>query len=239
MFNNSFVNLVYFLGFSISMLLTKTYFGWGIHFIIFLVTALFYLKSIYIIKNGLKPLLYYFPLMLLFYIGFSLLLTNNSIYQIINEAFFGFIKLILMVSVMTLFLGSSNDFVNLVRSIWSKTNLSWEWPDKFFVFLTMTQRFYPTVQLNWSSMLRTRKSLGIDYRQSHREKLILAAKNLPNILLLQLHWADDIALAMKLRGFGKRFPRGVTFPSSFKFIHFIQIVFIISSFWAINLIVTI
>ena len=88
MFNNSFVNLVYFLGFSISMLLTKTYFGWGIHFIIFFVTALFYLKSIYTIKNGLKPLLYYFPLMLIFYIGFSLLLTNNSIYQIINEAFF-------------------------------------------------------------------------------------------------------------------------------------------------------
>tara|TARA_Y100000817_G_scaffold289740_1_gene259936 strand:- start:93 stop:626 length:534 start_codon:yes stop_codon:yes gene_type:complete len=177
--------------------------------------------------------------MLIFYIGFSLLLTNNSIYQIINEAFFGFMKLILMVSAMTLFLESSNNFVNLLRSVWSKTNLNWEWPDKFFVFLTMTQRFYPTVQLNWSSMLRTRKSLGIDYRQSHREKLILAAKNLPNILLLQLHWADDIALAMKLRGFGKRFPRGVTFPSSFKFIHFIQIVFIISSFWAINLIVTI
>ena len=239
MFNNSFVNLVYFLGFSISMLLTKTYFGWGIHFIIFFVTALFYLKSIYTIKNGLKPLLYYFPLMLIFYIGFSLLLTNNSIYQIINEAFFGFMKLILMVSAMTLFLESSNNFVNLLRSVWSKTNLNWEWPDKFFVFLTMTQRFYPTVQLNWSSMLRTRKSLGIDYRQSHREKLILAAKNLPNILLLQLHWADDIALAMKLRGFGNRFPRGVTFPSSFKFIHFIQIVFIISSFWAINLIVTI
>ena len=44
-------------------------------------------------------------------------------------------------------------------------------------------------------------------------------------------YPDDIALAMKLRGFGKRFPRGVTFPSSFKFIHFIQIVFIISSFF--------
>ena len=140
MFNNSLVNLVYFLGFSISMLLTKTYFGWGIHFIIFFVTALFYLKSIYTIKNGLKPLLYYFPLMLIFYIGFSLLLTNNSIYQIINEVFFGFMKLILMVSAMTLFLESNNNFVNLLRSVWSKTNLNWEWPDKFFVFLSMTQR---------------------------------------------------------------------------------------------------
>tara|TARA_Y100001970_G_scaffold163519_1_gene199854 strand:- start:2501 stop:3220 length:720 start_codon:yes stop_codon:yes gene_type:complete len=239
MFKNSFVDLVYFLGFSISMLLTKTYVGWGIHFIIFLITVLFYLKSIYKIKKGLKPLFYYFPLMLVFYLVFSSLLTNNSIIQIINEVFFGFMKLILMVSAMTLFLESSNNFVDLLRSVWSKTNLNWKWPDKFFVFLTMTQRFYPTVQSNWSSMLRTRKSLGIDYRQSHREKLILAAKNLPNILLLQLHWADDIALAMKLRGFGNRFPRGVTFPSSFKFIHFIQIVFIISSFWAIHLIVKI
>ena len=65
--------------------------------------------------------------MLLFYIGFSLLLTNNSIYQIINEAFFGFMKLILMVSAMTLFLESSNNFVNLLRSVWSKTNLNWEY----------------------------------------------------------------------------------------------------------------
>ena len=241
MFKNPFVNLIYFLGFSISMILTRNYFGWIIHFIIFFITILFHWKSINAINKGLKPLLYYFPLMLTFYIVISLFLTNNSMFQIINDAFFGLIKLVLMVGAMTLFLDSTsnNSFLNLLRTFWSKTNLKWQWPENIFVFLSMTQRFYPTVQSNWYSMQSTRKSLGIDDKQSYKDKLILAAKNLPNILLLQLNWADDISLAMKLRGYGTRFPRGVTFPSSFKFIHFIQILIIISIFWGINLIVKI
>ena len=240
MFKDPFVNLIYFLSFSISMILTSNYLGWIIHFLIFFITILFYLKSIDSIIKGLKPLLYYFPLMLFFYVVFSLLLTNNSFIQIINEAFFGFIKLIVMVGAMTIFLESKyvNNIINHFRTLWSKTNIHWEWPEDIFVFLSMTQRFYPTVQSNWSSMFSTRKSLGIDNNRSHIDKLIFAAKNLPNILLLHLHWADDIALAMKLRGYGSKFPRGVTFPSRLKFIHLIQIFIIISFFWIIQKIET-
>ena len=159
MFKNPFVNLIYFFGFSISMILTRNYFGWIIHFIIFFITILFHWKSINAINKGLKPLLYYFPLMLTFYIVISLFLTNNSMFQIINDAFFGLIKLVLMVGAMTLFLDSTsnNSFLNLLRTFWSKTNLKWQWPENIFVFLSMTQRFYPTVQSNWYSMQSTRK----------------------------------------------------------------------------------
>ena len=180
MFKDPFVNLIYFLSFSISMILTSNYLGWIIHFLIFFITILFYLKSISSIIKGLKPLLYYFPLMLFFYVVFSLLLTNNSFAQIINEAFFGFIKLIVMVGAMTIFLESKyvNNIINHIRTLWSKTNIHWEWPEDIFVFLSMTQRFYPTVQSNWFSMFSTRKSLGIDNNRSHIDKLIFAAKNL-------------------------------------------------------------
>ena len=60
-------------------------------------------------------------------------------HKIINEAFFGFIKLIVMVGAMTIFLESKyvNNIINHFRTLWSKTNMHWEWPEDIFVFLSM------------------------------------------------------------------------------------------------------
>ena len=236
MFKQPIVKLYFFFCFSIAVLMTSNYQEWLIYFIILIITILSYKTSILDIFSNLKPILYYFPMMLFFYLVFSFFLTDNSINQIINEAFFGFIKIILMISAMSLFFKSSDseDFVNILRSMWVKANLAWKWPEKIFVFLSTTLRFYPTVQSNWDSLIKTRRSLGFDTGHTHIQKIKIAAKSLPSLILYQLHWADDIAIAMKLRGFGNIFPRGVVKPVNFRLIHFSQLSLISFSFWALS-----
>ena len=174
--------------------------------------------------------------MLIFYLLFSFLLTDNSIKQILNEAFFGFIKILLMISAMAFFFKStdSEDFINIFRSIWSKANISWKWPEDLFVFLSTTLRFYPTVQSNWDSLLKTRKSLGFKTGTTHIEKVKIASRALPSLILYQLYWADEIATAMKLRGYGKIFPRGVVNPVNFKIIHILQVTLISLAYWVLS-----
>jgi energy-coupling factor transporter transmembrane protein EcfT len=62
---------------------------------------------------------------------------------------------------------------------------------------------------------------------------------MPGLLIHQLRRADDIAMAMKLRGYGKQFPRGVTYPTIFNAVHLIQIILISSIYWVIHTIATI
>ena len=52
------------------------------------------------------------------------------------------------------------------------------------------------------------------------------AKELPSLLIHELKRANDISLAMKLRGYGKQFPRGVTYPIPFNWNHGIIILLI-------------
>ena len=65
-------------------------------------------------------------------------------------------------------------------------------------------------------------------------KVNIAAKSLPSLILYQLHWADDIATAMKLRGYGRNFPRGVVHPVNFRLIHILQITLISLAYWGLN-----
>jgi energy-coupling factor transporter transmembrane protein EcfT len=133
----------------------------------------------------------------------------------------------------------SQDILIIARSIWVRMNKPWKWVENFFLFLGMTLRFYPTFQSNWQSLRNTRKSLGLEADLSYLEQVKTAAKEMPGLLIHQLRRADDVAMAMKLRGYGKQFPRGVTYPTIFKAIHLIQIIFISSVYWAINTIATI
>ena len=236
MFKQPIVNLYFFLCFSMAVLMITNYQEWLIYFIVLITSILIHKKSILGILLKLKPILYYFPVMLIFYLLFSFLLTDNSIKQILNEAFFGFIKILLMISAMAFFFKStdSEDFINIFRSIWSKANISWKWPENLFVFLSTALRFYPTVQSNWDSLLKTRKSLGFKTGTTHIEKVKIASRSLPSLILYQLYWADEIAIAMKLRGYGKIFPRGVVNPVNFKIIHILQVTLISLAYWVLS-----
>jgi len=188
------------------------------------------------VLHRLKPIIYYFPIMIILYFIFSLFLTDNTLGIILNEAIFGCLKLFFMVGAMMLFFEStqSQDIVIIARSVWVRLNKPWQWVEDFFLFLGMTLRFYPTFQSNWQLLRNTRKSLGLEEDLSYLGQVKIAAKEMPGLLIYQLQRADDIAMAMKLRGYGKQFPRGVTYPIISKAVHLIQIILISFVYWAIH-----
>ena len=241
MIKHPLVNLWFFLSYSFSLLFSTNYFGLGIHFLIFLVIIWLNKKYFIQVLQGLKPIVYYFPIMIILYFIFSLFLTDNTLGIILNEAIFGCLKLFLMVGTMMFFFEStqSQDIVIIARSIWVKLNKPWKWVEDFFLFLGMTLRFYPTFQSNWQLLRNTRKSLGLEADLSYLGQVKIAAKEMPGLLIHQLRRADDIAMAMKLRGYGKQFPRGVTYPTIFNAVHLIQIILISSIYWVIHTIATI
>jgi len=67
----------------------------------------------------------------------------------------------------------------------------------------------------------------------------IAAKEMPGLLVHQLRRADDVAMAMKLRGYGEQFPRGVTFPIPLEGNHLFQMVIISIFYWGIHSIATV
>ena len=241
MIKHPLVNLWFFLGYSFSLLLSTTYFGLGIYFLIFLVIIWINKKYFIQVLQGLKPIVYYLPIMIILYFIFSLFLTDNTLGIILNEAIFGCLKLFLMVGAMMFFFESiqNQDIVIIARSIWVRLNKPWKWVEDFFLFLGMTLRFYPTFQSNWKLLRNTRKSLGLEADLSYLGQVKIAAKEMPGLLIHQLRRADDIAMAMKLRGYGKQFPRGVTYPTIFNAVHLIQIILISSIYWVIHTIATI
>ena len=241
MIKHPLVNLWFFLGYSFSLLLSTTYFGLGIYFLIFLVIIWLNKKYFIQVLQGLKPIVYYLPIMIILYFIFSLFLTDNTLGIILNEAIFGCLKLFLMVGAMMFFFESiqNQDIVIIARSIWVRLNKPWKWVEHFFLFLGMTLRFYPTFQSNWQLLRNTRKSLGLEADLSYLGQVKIAAKGMPGLLIHQLRRADDIAMAMKLRGYGKQFPRGVTYPTIFNAVHLIQIILISSIYWVIHTIATI
>ena len=241
MIKHPLVNLWFFLSYSFSLLLSTTYFGLGIYLLIFLVIIWLNKKYFIQVLQGLKPIVYYLPIMIILYFIFSLFLTDNTLGIILNEAIFGCLKLFLMVGAMMFFFESiqNQDIVIIARSIWVRLNKPWKWVEHFFLFLGMTLRFYPTFQSNWQLLRNTRKSLGLEADLSYLGQVKIAAKEMPGLLIHQLRRADDIAMAMKLRGYGKQFPRGVTYPTIFNAVHLIQIILISSIYWVIHTIATI
>ncbi|MEO2185593.1 MAG: hypothetical protein ABGX30_03365, partial [bacterium] len=101
MFAHPLVNLWFFLGFSFSLLTSFTYGEWGIH--LFIIISIAWINKAHIHRVGirLKPFLFYFPVMILLYVLFSLLLTDNSLSIILMEAIIGFLKLTMMAGAMT------------------------------------------------------------------------------------------------------------------------------------------
>ena len=235
------VNLWFFLGFSTSLLFTETYLGWFYHFMVFCTIVIYNYRISPLIISKIKPFIYYFPVMLILYIFFSLLLTDNSIQLIIYEALYGFCRLILMVATMMYFfeITPNKDIVVLSRSIWVKFNLQWKWVENFFMFLSMTLRFYPTFQSNWNSIKNCHKTLGLESNLSNFGKIKRTAKELPALLIHELKRANDISLAMKLRGYGKQFPRGVTYPIPFNWNHGLMILVITICYFTLHNYVTI
>ena len=231
------VRFIFFLAFSFSVLLVDKLTLWVIYFGTFLVTTGFDRTVILAVFSRIKPFILYFPLMLVLYLAVSVLFTDATIYQAMFEVGFAFLRIVLMISIMSLYFESvgSPNFLLALRSLWFQTGLKSNWMENFFLFLDMTLRFYPSLQRDWATVNQSRESLGFNQNNNRWGKIKQAAQDLPVLLVINLRKSQDIAMAMELRGFGKSLPRCVYNATSFTTWHLLQFAGVVICFYLINL----
>ena len=231
------VRFIFFLTFSFSVLFADTLTLWAIYFGIFVVTTGFDRTVILTVFSRIKPFILFFPFMLVCYLAVSVFFTDATIYQAMVEVGFAFLRIVLMISIMSLYFGSlgSPNFLLELRSIWFQTGLKWNWMEKFFLFLDMTLRFYPSLQRDWITLSQSRESLGFNQNNNRWDKIKLATQDLPILLVVNLRKSQDIALAMQLRGFGESLPRCVYNSTYFTTWHLLQFAGVVICFYLINL----
>ena len=230
------VRFIFFLTFSFSVLFADTLTLWAIYFGIFVVTTGFDRTVILAVFSRIKPFIQFFPIMLVIYLAMSIFFTDATIYQAMVEVGFAFLRIVLMISIMSLYFESvgSPNFLLALRSIWFQTGLKWNWMENFFLFLDMTLRFYPSLQRDWITARQSRESLGFNQNKNSWGKIKQAAQDLPVLLVINLRKSQDIAVAMQLRGFGKSLPRCVYNATSFTTGHLLQFAGVVISFYLIN-----
>ncbi|MEE8437809.1 MAG: energy-coupling factor transporter transmembrane component T [Candidatus Neomarinimicrobiota bacterium] len=234
--NHALVVLWFFLNFSFSILAVRTAPGLVLYALCFLFLILLNIQTGWAVLNRIKPVIYFFPILILFYAGFSLLFTNGGLDIIFREIGFGFTRLILIMGIMALYFENTarQDLLLVFRSIWIRFNLTWKWIEDAFIFLEMTMRFYPEFQKNWNSIRQARSGLGFRTKKGFKNRIIAAVEQLPGLLLVNLRRAEDIAAVMQLRGYGLKFPRGVTFPVPFTGLDISKMAGLTLIFWGIN-----
>jgi|TARA_B100000315_G_scaffold72476_1_gene66018 energy-coupling factor transporter transmembrane protein EcfT len=164
-------------------------------------------------KNRTRPFWKYFPLTGLIFFVISFLVSDRSISTIIMDVTLATLRLIVMVSVMTIYTlkSSSQDVITAFRSIWFKMNLNYRWVEDLLLFFDMTVRFFPTFKEEWRQLERSQKALSISISESYLKKVIQVAQFVPDFIILNLNKSESITRVMKMRGYGESIPRSV-FP---------------------------
>ena len=225
MFNHPIVQLYFYLSLSMVLVFSPSVYSlWPFTFL-FIIISLYNKSVIKKIINNFISMLFFLPFMLVIYLLISLIFTQMTFIESTEYALLAFLKFSLIVLLMNFYLetASSENLIISFRSLWVKTGLKWKWVDDFFLFLSLSLRLYPTFQSNWINNMNSQKAIGIRFNNSYYGKLIEISKELPAVLVYQLNRSNDIALAMKLRGYGMHYPRNVISPIKFNFYNLIQI----------------
>ena len=237
---NPIVTSFFFLGFAFSTILSKTWTGLIIYYIlciILIIINLTHFKSAY---KQVKPFFLFFPIMIIIYLFISFIFTSFTWVIIINSAGIAIGKLLLLVIVMAFYLEivKKQNIVLSIRSIWVKMNLKWKRVEDLFMFLELTLRFYPTFQREWQTISRSKKALGLASTKSRWEQIKSVTNDLPGMILQSYRKAENTATVMRQRGYGNQIPRGVANFIPFKISDLILLVIIIIGYTLLNQYVT-
>lgn len=216
------IRLWLYLSFSTSVLLSPTLFHWLGYGLLFIFIALIENVSIIRIIKSLRSFFFFLPVMISFYFIISIIMTQSTLFQIFVEIGTAMIKFILVMAIMNMYnIGSGTGSVfQALRSIWVQFNKPGRKVEDWFLFMEMTLRFYPSLQRDWNRWQGIHKALGLNVKKGRIQRWKETAGQLPGMIMIHLHRADDIACAMILRGYGRQIPRGVAHPIPFTKAHF-------------------
>ncbi len=229
---NPIVTFIFYFGLAFSTILSKTWNDLMIYFIMCIILMIFNTANLKPALKQVKPFFLFFPIMIIVYIFISFVFTNSTWTIIFNEAGFAMSKLLFLVIVMSLYLEISRkqNLVLSIRSIWVKMNLKWKKVEDIFMFLELTLRFYPTFQREWQIIIRSKKALGLTSSVGKWRQIKSVANDLPGMILQSYRKAENTAVVMEQRGYGKQIPRGVANPILFNMSDLILLVIILVGF---------
>lgn len=217
---NPLVNFFLFLSLSISTLFSNNLFYLNIH-LIFLLIIVFFLKiKINFLLIWLYKTLYYLITIFLFYLAFSVLLSDIEPKLIIVNILLGIYKIVLSMLFMKTFILSvkNKSFVKLIRTVFLKSRLNLRFLDDIILFITLSLRFYPELQNKWNSFERGYIYIGINNNDgSPISRLKLYYNMFIRIFSLQYKKSLSFSNNIKLRGYGKCHPRGIIEPIKINF----------------------
>ena len=181
---------------------------------VFFVLILLYSKNYSGILKRISPIIKFYPILFVLYIGFSIVLTTDAIDTILINICIASIKILLMISIMAFYLEQSkpSEILIALRSLWSKLNISWRFVEDLFLFFELTLRFLPTFQNEWESIKWGKVALGLQTASTKRVQIREIVKTLPEIILRNYKRSEETSKIMKLRGYGKQIPRGIVYP---------------------------
>ena len=124
---NPITRLFLYMAFSVSVLLSMEIGILTLHILIAISLLIFERDQWSEWKNRTRPFWKYFPLTGLIFFVISFLVSDRSISTIIMDVTLATLRLILMVSVMTIYTlkSSLQDVITAFRSIWFKMNLNY------------------------------------------------------------------------------------------------------------------
>ncbi len=221
---NALVRLWFYLVLAVSLLLSSSWLGWSLFLVITIFLICLNRTKIGELGHRLLPYFYFLPVMVILYTCFSVLLTSDDLSVILLQGLFGFAKLILTITVMTIYFlrTSEGDILYALRSLAHKTGRSWRFVEDFFLFLELTLRFFPAFQRDWDQLREARQALGITASQKRWDIIRSTAADLPALLLRNIGRADEIAHTVVLRGYGQQIPRGITYPVRYTYIDLVE-----------------
>ena len=210
---NPITRLFLYMAFSVSVLLSMEIEILTFHILVAISLLIFERDQWSEWKNRTRPFWKYFPLTGLIFFVISFLVSDRSISTIIMDVTLATLRLIVMVSVMTIYTLKSNsqDVITAIRSIWFKMNLNYRWAEDLLLFFDMTVRFFPTFKEEWRQLERSQKALSISISKSFLKKVIQVAQFVPDFIILNLNKSESITRVMEMRGYGESIPRSV-FP---------------------------
>ena len=216
---NPLVNFFLFLSLSISTLFSDNLFYLNIHSIFLLIIVFFLKIKINFLLIWFYKTLYYLITIFLFYLAFSVLLSDIEPKLIIVNILLGIYKIVLSILFMKIFILSvrNESFVKLIRSVFLKSRLNLRFIDDIILFITLSLRFYPELQNRWKSFERGNIYIGINNNGSPISRLKLYSDMFIRILSLQYKKSLLISKNIKSRGYGNCHPRGIINPVKINF----------------------
>ncbi len=235
------VRLWLFLSYSTAVLFSPTIIHWGIYGVFFFLLASIENISMKKVAHSLRLFIMFLPIMISVYLIISLLFSQSSLREMMNEIGWVVLKFFLVMAIMNVYsFGKySGNVFDALRSIWVKMNKPWRKVEDWFLFLEMTLRFYPSFQRDWNKYNEIQKSLGLKNHDSKFQQWKKTANQMPGMIILHLQKADDIAQAMALRRYGKQIPRGVAHFVSFNGLHLFVIIIISTTFISFHTLATV